>query len=101
MILKPAWKLLNIHLPVFTEVLGYGSNLSELREDDDEEEGERGYESDEEDEVFGVEGMTLHLIELLTSLVSRPSVMEIVKMGILPLITTVSSYMICCKELED
>ena len=24
MILKPAWKLLNQHLPVFTEVLGYG-----------------------------------------------------------------------------
>lgn len=24
MILKPAWKLLNFHLPIFTEVLGYG-----------------------------------------------------------------------------
>jgi len=101
MILKPAWKLLNIHLPVFTEALGYGANLSELRDEDDDEEGERGYESDEEEEVFGVEGMTLHLIELLTSLISRPSVMEIVKMGILPLVTTVSSYMICCKENEE
>ena len=101
MILKPAWKLLNIHLPVFTEALGYGTDISELRDDDDDEEVERGFESEDEEETYGVEGMTLHLIELLTSLVSRPSVMEIVKMGILPLITTVSSYMICCKDAED
>lgn len=26
MILKPAWKLLNFHLPIFTEVLGYRNN---------------------------------------------------------------------------
>lgn len=45
--------------------------------------------------------MTMHLIELLTSLVIRPSVREIVRMGILPLITTVSSYMICTKDLEN
>jgi hypothetical protein len=30
MILKPAWKLLNFHLPVFTEVLGYGVDLKTL-----------------------------------------------------------------------
>jgi len=23
MILRPAWKLMNMHLPIFTEVLGY------------------------------------------------------------------------------
>lgn len=27
MILKPAWKLLNFHLPVFTEVLGYNRKM--------------------------------------------------------------------------
>lgn len=32
MILKPAWKLLNFHLPVFTEVLGYGVELKVLIE---------------------------------------------------------------------
>lgn len=74
MILKPAWKLLNFHLPVFTEGLGYGKTLNELNEDGDEEDRERGYESEDEEEVFGIEGMTLHLIDLLTSLVSRPSV---------------------------
>jgi len=30
MILKPAWKLLNFHLPIFTEVLGYGVDLKTL-----------------------------------------------------------------------
>lgn len=30
MILKPAWKLLNFHLPVFTEVVGYNKNILEL-----------------------------------------------------------------------
>lgn len=33
MILKPAWKLLNFHLPVFTEVLGY---RQPIKFDDDE-----------------------------------------------------------------
>ncbi len=38
--------------------------------------------------------MTLQLIELLTTLVSRQNVQEVVKLGIVPLITTISSYMI-------
>lgn len=34
MILHPAWKLLNFHLPIFTEVLGYNQSLKELQGDD-------------------------------------------------------------------
>ena len=30
MILRPAWKLLNLHLPIFTEVLGYNKNIQYL-----------------------------------------------------------------------
>jgi hypothetical protein len=37
MILHPAWKLLNFHLPIFTEVLGYNQSLRELQGDDQEE----------------------------------------------------------------
>lgn len=61
MILKPAWKLLNFHLPVFTEVLGYGVDLKTLKEggDNEEEEYVRGNESEDEEETYGVEGMTL------------------------------------------
>lgn len=74
MILKPSWKLLNFHLPVFTEGLGYGQDMTEPKDEDEDEERERGNESEEEEEVYGIEGMTLHLIDLLTSLISRPSV---------------------------
>ena len=37
MILKPAWKLLNFHLPIFTEVLGYNVSLKELISQTDED----------------------------------------------------------------
>lgn len=36
MILKPSWKLLNFHLPIFTEVLGYHTNIKEIRNGEDE-----------------------------------------------------------------
>lgn len=38
--------------------------------------------------------MTLQLIELLTTLVSRPNVQEVVKQGIIPLISSISCFMI-------
>lgn len=51
MILKPAWKLLNFHLPVFTEVLGYSKSLKEIQSDSvDGDEYQRGYESDDDSE---------------------------------------------------
>jgi hypothetical protein len=74
MILKPAWKLLNFHLPIFTEVLGYGQDINALRDEEEDDAVDKGYESEQEEEIYGIEGMTLHLIELLTSLISRPSV---------------------------
>ena len=96
MILKPAWKLLNFHLPVFTEVLGYNQKIEATPEEEEipEDNYNRGFESDDEDEFYGVEGMTIHLLELLTTLISRQNVQEVVKQGIVPLMTTVSSYMI-------
>jgi hypothetical protein len=79
LILKPAWKLFNAHLPVFTEVVGYNQGIPEIVGEDedvsDEEDGnEKGYESEEEDEIYGAEGMTFYLIELLSTLVQRPNV---------------------------
>ena len=79
-ILEPSWQLLNFHLPVFTEVLGYNQSLKDFQGDDQEtEEYHKGYESEEEGEPEGVEGMTLQLIELLTTLISRQNVQEVVK----------------------
>ena len=101
MILKPAWKLLNFHLPVFTEVLGYNAIISDLNgESVDGDDYQRGYESEDEQESYGVEGMTLQLIELLTTLISRQNVQEVVKQGMVPLITTISSYMIVPAKKE-
>jgi hypothetical protein len=102
---------MNSHLPVFTEVRGYNQNLKEMRkkmketgsdngedsEGEEEEIYQRGYESDEDENIeepHGIKGMTLQLIELLTTLVQRPNVQEVVKQGIMPLLTTVSGYMI-------
>lgn len=92
MILKPAWKLLNSHLPIFTDVIAYNKSIESLRgdddddedEDDDDEDGELkkerdpGNESFCDEEVYGVEGMTFHLLELLSSLVLRRNVQGLV-----------------------
>ena len=41
------------------------------------------------------------MIELLTTLVQRPNVQELVRQGINPLLMTVSSYMIITKQNEN
>jgi len=38
--------------------------------------------------------MTFHLLELLSTLVLRPNVQAVVMQGLVPLITTVSSYLL-------
>ena len=100
MILKPSWKLLNRHLPTFTEVLAYNCPLP--GQDDSENESEKydpkadvpGDESFVDDEKYGVEGMTFHLLELLSTLVLRPNVQQLVLQGLVPLMTTVCSYLL-------
>ena len=95
MILQPSWKLLNKHLPIFTEVRGYGMPLQQVTLPSSEtpntskeaasgniESDLRGFESDEDDEIeepSGIKGMTLQLVELLTTLVQRPNVQEVVR----------------------
>jgi hypothetical protein len=75
LILKPAWKLLTFHVPVFTETIGYRANLEDFKDGEDQNEEsqyQRGFESDDEEEMTdsqGVDGMTQNLIDLLTTLV--------------------------------
>lgn len=33
LILQPTWKLLNLHLPIFTEVVGYGQSIKLTQEE--------------------------------------------------------------------
>ena len=42
--------------------------------------------------------MTVQLVELLTTLVAKPSVREMVRNGLAPLMSTISSYMILTRE---
>lgn len=60
MILRPAWKLLIFHVPVFTEIIGYKGSLVDFKEEGAQDDTyQRGFESDDEEEgCQGVEGMT-------------------------------------------
>lgn len=60
-----------------------------------------GIESEPEDEEVGIIGMTMHLIELLTSLATKGSIRNLIFIGIVPLITSVASYMILSNEQEN
>ena len=100
-ILKPAWKLLNSHLPVFTEVVAYHNPIPVSEEpDSDQQDGELANYSFEEEEKYGLEGMTFHLLELLSTLVMRPNVQALVMQGLAPLLTSVSSYLLIQHDHE-
>lgn len=108
MVLQPAWKLLNVNLSVYTEVVGYGKPI-EFTEAEKETYSsqelkisiDHRVESDVENEETGIAGMTMQLIELLTSLANKGSIRNLIFVGIVPLITSVASYMILSNEQEN
>lgn len=108
MVLQPAWKLLNVNLAVYTETVGYGRPIeyTEIeRETFSPEElkitMDHGIESEQENEETGIVGMTMQLIELLTSLSNKGAIRNLIQVGIVPLITSVASYMILSNEQEN
>ncbi len=78
MILRPAWKLLNQSLPIFTEVVGYSQKASDS--DSQEEDQENSWDDDDvdRDEMDGVQGMIYQSLELLATLVQRPNVQQLI-----------------------
>lgn len=74
-ILKPAWKLLNQTLPVYTESVGYNNKNNNSDEEDSTEEDL--WEEDLENNA--VKSLAFHTLELLGSLVQRPNVQQIVQ----------------------
>lgn len=82
LILRPAWQMLNQSLKTFTDVLVHRVTKIQVKLDSD-------FECDE---PSGVRGMILSLIELLTTLVQRPNVQEVVRQGLQPLMVTVAHY---------
>lgn len=108
MVLQPAWKLLNVNLSVYTETIGYGRSLvfNETEKETFSPEElkitmDHGIESEAENEETGIIGMTMQLIELLTSLANKGSIRSLIQVGIVPLITSVASYMILSQEQEN
>jgi hypothetical protein len=107
-VLQPAWKLLNVNLSVYTETIGYGRSIefneTEMETFTTEELNitmDHGIESEAENEETGIIGMTMQLIELLTSLANKGSIRSLIQVGIVPLITSVASYMILSQEQEN
>jgi hypothetical protein len=108
LVLQPAWKLLNVNLSVYTETIGYGRSIefneTEMETFTTEELNitmDHGIESEAENEETGIIGMTMQLIELLTSLANKGSIRSLIQVGIVPLITSVASYMILSQEQEN
>ena len=106
MVLQPAWKLLNVNLAVYTENVGYGKPIefSETEKqtfDVDQRSTSKGIEISYDDSEPGIIGMTMQLIELLTSLSNKGSIRNLIFMGLMPLVTSVASYMILSNEQEE
>ena len=106
MVLQPAWKLLNVNLAVYTENVGYGKPIefSETEKqtfDVDQQSTSKGIEISYDDSEPGIIGMTMQLIELLTSLSNKGSIRNLIFMGLMPLVTSVASYMILSNEQEE
>jgi hypothetical protein len=107
-VLQPAWKLLNVNLSVYTETVGYGKSLEYSEQEKETFSAEElsllsnyRIESEPEDEETGIIGMTMHLIELLTSLANKGVIRSLIQSGMVPLMTSVASYMILSKEQEN
>lgn len=104
MVLQPAWKLLNVNLAVYTENVGYGKPI-EFSETEKQtfltELQSSTSHSDYDDSETGIIGMTMQLIELLTSLSNKGSIRNLIFIGMVPLITSVASYMILSNEQEN
>jgi hypothetical protein len=106
MVLQPAWKLLNVNLAVYTESIGYGKDIefSETEKQTlmvEEHSTPSPHPAESDDSETGIVGMTMQLIELLTSLSNKGSIRNLIFVGMVPLVTSVASYMILSNEQED
>jgi len=107
-ILEPCWKLLTVNLAVYTEVVGYNRPIEYT-------EAEKGMFTEEErriDRLMRVDsdielnapsslvGMTMSLLELLTTLMTKGAVRGVIEPALVPVITSITSYMILAADEE-
>lgn len=85
-IVKPVWVLLYATLPLYFDHCIFGQEV--------------GGKSDLDDSDFGVEGMAIQLLELVSSLALRPSVMAALPTELEPLVQTVATYLLMTRDQQ-
>ena len=91
MILEPAWKLLSIHLSIYTQAVCYERSIEEETKEIDT------FEDDEP----GIKTMTMQLIDLITTLITNPAIHTLIKLGLNPFASTICEYLILPKADLD
>jgi hypothetical protein len=96
-IIEPAWRTLVVHMTLYTEKVVFNNELeyTELEQAKIKEENhdyQRGYESEDEEETYGLEGLSLELIDLAIDLLERENVVKAIKDQLITLLLCLKGY---------
>lgn len=113
--IQPVWKFLNSNLPLFIWNVVFGVPLEQL--DDslnlikgakpaatnlqnvDQKLRSHEFELDEDLDVFNnIESLAVQLVELMATLIQKPTLHVLIRFGLFPLINCLSQYMFLSKE---
>jgi hypothetical protein len=113
--IQPVWKFLNSNLPLFVWNVVFGVPLEELDDSlarvkntktgNNVSVGQKSkllnheFELDEDFDVFNnIEALAVQLIELMATLIQKPTLYVLIRFGLFPLINCLSHYMLLSKE---
>jgi hypothetical protein len=86
LIIKPVWMLMYSTLPIYFDYCIFSQEVD--------------VKSDLDDSDYGVEGMAIQLLELVSSLALRPSVMAALPTELEPLVQTIATYMFMTRDQQ-
>lgn len=115
MALQPIWKFFNTLMPLYILTTVYGipieqidDNLKEIKKNVPENKNNSSYPRDnldfwflnEEDDDFQneVEALALQMMELVSTLITKPNLYMIIKFGLFPLVNTICHFLLISKE---
>lgn len=113
--IQPIWKFLNSNLPLFVWNVVFGVPIEELddslrrvtstqtgqntTQDPNYKLRNHEFQLEEDFEVFNViEALAVQLIELMATLIEKPTLYVLIRFGLFPLINCLSHYMLLSKE---
>ena len=110
--IQPAWKFLNSNLPLFIWHVVFGVPLEELDDSlnrvnpstnpskqQPTTQQDHEFELDEDMDVTdSIESLANQLIELMATLVQKPTLYILIRFGLFPLINCLSHYMLLSRE---